>query len=48
MNSHKNAPLTPKWEAMVRSVMEGGLSQADAAYQIKLTTTSQHVESELP
>ena len=32
MNSHKNAPLTPKGrEAMVRSVVEGGLSQADAA-----------------
>ena len=35
MNSHKNAPLTPKGrEAMVRSVVEGGLSQADAAYQL--------------
>ena len=34
MNSHKNAPLTPKGrETMVRSVVEGGLSQADAAYQ---------------
>src|ERR1700710_2500678 len=34
MNIHKNAPLTPKGrEAMVRSVVEGGLSQADAAYQ---------------
>jgi transposase len=34
MNVHKNAPLTPKGrEAMVRSVVEGGLSQADAADQ---------------
>src|ERR1700754_3407452 len=32
MNVHKNAPLTPKGrEAMVRSVVDGGLSQADAA-----------------
>jgi transposase InsO family protein len=38
MNSHKNAPLTPKGrEAMVRSVVEGGLSQADAAYQFNIT-----------
>lgn len=38
MNSHKNAPLTPKGrEAMVRSVVEGGLSQADAAYQFNTT-----------
>jgi hypothetical protein len=36
MNSYKNAPLTPKGrEAMVRSVVEGGLSQADAAYQFQ-------------
>jgi len=34
MNVHKNAPLTPKGrEAMVRSVVEGGLSKADTAYQ---------------
>ncbi len=34
MNSHKNAPLTPKGrEAMVRSVTEGGLSRAAAARQ---------------
>ena len=34
MSVHKNAPLTPKGrEAMARSVVEGGLSQADAAYQ---------------
>src|SRR5215218_5323789 len=34
MNSHKNAPLTPKGrEAMVRSVVE----QADAAYQFNTT-----------
>jgi len=38
MNSHKNAPLTPKGrEAMVRSVVGGGLSQADAAYQFNTT-----------
>src|SRR5260221_6156896 len=38
MNSHKNARLTPKGrEAMVRSVLEGGLSQADAAYQFNTT-----------
>src|SRR5512132_1396855 len=38
MNVHKNAPLTPKGrEAMVRSVVEGGLSQADAAYQFNVT-----------
>jgi transposase len=38
MNSHKNAPLTPKGrEAMVRSVVAGGLSQADAAYQFNTT-----------
>jgi len=30
MNTHKNAPLTPKGrEAMVRSVVEGGLNKAD-------------------
>jgi transposase-like protein len=38
MNSHKNAPLTPKGrEAMVRSVTEGGLSQAAAARQFNVT-----------
>jgi transposase InsO family protein len=38
MNVHKNAPLTPKGrEAMVRSVIEGGLSRADAAYQFNTT-----------
>ena len=38
MNSHKNAPLTPKGrEAMVRSVVEGGLSQAEAAHQFNTT-----------
>jgi len=32
MNVHKNAPLAPKGrDAMVRSVVEGGLSQAAAA-----------------
>jgi transposase-like protein len=39
MNSHKNARLTPKGrEAMVRSVLEGGLSKADAAYQFNTTS----------
>jgi len=38
MNSHKNAPLTPKGrEAMVRSVLESGLSNADAAHQFNTT-----------
>jgi transposase InsO family protein len=38
MNSHKNAPLTPKGrEAMVRSVTEGGLSRAAAARQFNTT-----------
>ena len=38
MNVHKNALLAPKGrEAMVRSVVEGGLSQADAAYQFNTT-----------
>jgi transposase InsO family protein len=38
MNIHKNAPLTPKGrEAMVRSVVEGRLSKADAAYQFNTT-----------
>lgn len=38
MNIHKNAPLTPKGrEAMVRSVLESGLSPADAAYQFNTT-----------
>jgi transposase InsO family protein len=38
MNIHKNAPLTPKGrEAMVRSVVEGGLSKADAAFQYNTT-----------
>src|SRR6202023_2598305 len=38
MNSHKNAPLTPKGrEAMVRSVTEGGLSRAAAAHQFNIT-----------
>ena len=38
MNSHKNALLTPKGrEAMVRSVLEGGLSRADAAHQFNTT-----------
>jgi transposase InsO family protein len=38
MNVHKNAPLTPKGrEAMARSVVEGGLGQADAAYQFNTT-----------
>jgi transposase InsO family protein len=38
MNTHKNAVLTPKGrEVMVRSVVEGGLSKADAAYQFNIT-----------
>lgn len=38
MNVHKNAPLTPKGrEAMVRGVVDGGLSQADAAVQFNTT-----------
>lgn len=38
MNTHKNAPLTPKGrEAMVRSVVEGGLSKAAAARQFNTT-----------
>jgi len=38
MNSHKNAPLTPKGrEAMVRSVIEEGLSKAGAARQFNTT-----------
>ena len=38
MNVHKNAPLTPKGrEAMARSVVEGGLSRADASYQFNTT-----------
>lgn len=38
MNVHKNAPLTPKGrEAMARSVVEGGLSKADAADQFNTT-----------
>ena len=38
MDTHKNAPLTPKGrEAMVRSVVEGGLSKAVAARQFNVT-----------
>jgi transposase InsO family protein len=38
MDTHKNAPLTPKGrEAMVRSVIEGGLSRAEAARQFNTT-----------
>src|SRR5262245_53784012 len=38
MNTHKNAPLTPKGrEAMVRSVVEGGRSKAAAARQFNTT-----------
>jgi transposase InsO family protein len=38
MNIHKNAPLAPKGrEAMVRSVVEGGLSQAGAADLFNIT-----------
>jgi transposase InsO family protein len=38
MDTHKNAPLTPKGrEAMVRSVVEGGLGKAVAARQFNVT-----------
>jgi transposase len=38
MDVHKNAPLTPKGrEAMVRSVVEDGLSKAAAARQFNTT-----------
>src|ERR1700731_2752566 len=38
MNSHKNAPLTPKGrEAMVRSVIEGGVTKVAAARQFNTT-----------
>src|ERR1700751_1449033 len=38
MDTHKNAPLTPKGrETMVRSVVEGGLSKAAAARQFNIT-----------
>jgi transposase len=38
MDIHKNAPLTPKGrEAMVRSVVEGGLGKAVAARQFNVT-----------
>jgi transposase InsO family protein len=39
MDTHKNAPLTPKGrEAMVRSVVEGRLSKAAAARQFNVTS----------
>jgi transposase InsO family protein len=42
MNTHKNAPLTPKGrEAMVRSVTEGGLTNAAAA--VRFNTTAKTV-----
>jgi transposase len=38
MDTHKNAPLTPKGrEAMVRGVIEGGLTRAAAARQFNTT-----------
>ncbi|GAB1715825.1 MAG: hypothetical protein NTAFB05_08670 [Nitrobacter sp.] len=38
MDTHKNAPLTPKGrEAMVRSVIEGKLTKAAAALQFNVT-----------
>src|SRR5229473_5311297 len=38
MDTHKNAPLTPKGrEAMVRIVIEGGLTKAAAAHQFNTT-----------
>src|SRR4029077_15953642 len=37
MDTHKNAPLTPKGrEVMVRSVIEGGLTNAAAALQFNV------------
>src|SRR5258705_946145 len=42
MDTHKNAPLTPKGrEAMVRSVIEGGLTKAAAA--VRFNTTAKTV-----
>ena len=39
LDTHKNAPLTPKGrEAMVRCVVEGGLSKAAAARQFNTTS----------
>src|ERR1700744_2052807 len=39
MDTHKNAPLTPKGrEAMGNSVVKGGLSHAAAARQFNVTT----------
>src|SRR5437667_11342796 len=39
MDTHKNAPLTPKGrEAMVRCVIDGGLSRAAAARQFNTTS----------
>jgi hypothetical protein len=41
MNSHKNAPLTPKGrEAMVRDVMEGGLSKGYRALMLLVPSQS--------
>lgn len=38
MDTHKNAPLTPKGrEAMVRCVIEGGMSKASAARKFSIT-----------
>jgi transposase-like protein len=38
MDTRKNAPLTPKGrEAMVRSVIEGGLTKAAAALQFHVS-----------
>ena len=38
MNSHKNAPLTPKGrEVMVRFVIDGGMGKAAAACQFNTT-----------
>jgi len=45
MDIHKNAPLTPKGrEAMVRSVVEGGLSHAAAAVEPTLSVRSAMLE----
>ena len=41
MDTHKNAPLTPRGrEAMARSVVEGGLSHAAAARQLNTTPSA--------
>lgn len=49
MNVHKNAPLTPKGrEAMVRSVVEGGLSKVDAAYRFNIRRPKRSPSAPVP